>query len=203
MNLLGSEYLPLLPDVHARLLADPPARVADVACGVGWAGVAIAKAYPSRGRWVRLDESSITIARHLAKEAGVDDRVHFDVRDGMAVSDQGPYDLAIVVESIHDMSGPVEILDAIRRSLAPGGVLLVADERVAANFTAPGDDVERFMYGVSVLICLPGGLAESPSAGTGTVVRTGTMRDYAMRAGFQEMEILPFEPGLLRFYRLT
>lgn len=84
-----------------------------------------------------LDESSITIARHLAKEAGVDDRVHFDVRDGMAVSDQGPYDLAIVVESIHDMSGPVEILDAIRRSLAPGGVLLVADERVAGQLHRP------------------------------------------------------------------
>lgn len=59
------------------------------------------------------------------------------------------------------------------------------------------------MYGVCVLICLPGGLAESPSAGTGTVMRTGTMRDYAMRAGFQEMEILPLETGLLRFYRLT
>ena len=58
------------------------------------------------------------------------------------------------------------------------------------------------MYATSVLICLSGGVAESPSAATGTVMRAGTMRDYAMRAGFREMEVLPFGPGFLRFYRL-
>ena len=204
VNLFGSEYLPSLPDVHERLLADPPARVADVACGVGWAATAIAKAYPkAEVDGFDPDESSIMMARRLAKEAGVDDRVRFEVRDGATIGDQGPYDLAVVVESIHDMSRPVEVLAAIRRSLAPGGALLVADERVADKFTAPGDEIERFMYAASVLVCLPGGLAEQPSASTGTVMRAGTLRDYAMQAGFHEMEVLPFEPGLLRFYRVT
>ncbi len=34
-HLLGSKWLPAVPAVHERLLAEPPARVADVACGCG------------------------------------------------------------------------------------------------------------------------------------------------------------------------
>jgi SAM-dependent methyltransferase len=203
VNLFGNEFLPSLPDVHERLQADPPARVADVACGVGWAAVAIAKAYPKvHVDGFDPDEDSIEKARRLAKESGVDHRLRFEVRDGATIGTEGPYDLAVAIESIHDVSRPVEVLDAIRQSLAPGAVLLVADERVADAFIAPGDEVERFMYAASMLVCLPGGLAEQPSAGTGTVMRAGKLLDYATQAGFRDMEVLPFEPGFLRFYRL-
>jgi SAM-dependent methyltransferase len=204
ISMLGSEFLPSLPDVHERLTADPPARVVDVACGVGWAAISIAKAYLNvTVDGFDPDERSIEIAKGLARDAGVDDRVRFEVRDAETIGTEGPYDLAIVVEAIHDVGRPIEILAAIRESLAPGGSLLVADERVADTFTAPGDEVERFMYAASMLVCLPGGLADQPSAGTGTVMRAGTLRDYAARAGFGDVEVLPFEPGFLRFYRLT
>jgi hypothetical protein len=79
----------------------------------------------------------------------------------------------------------------------------VADEMVADTFTVPVDEIERFMYAASMMICLPNGLAEQPSAGTGTVMRAGKLREYAIQAGFRDMETLPFEPGFLRFYRLT
>ena len=59
------------------------------------------------------------------------------------------------------MSHPVEALTATRGLLAPGGALLIADEKVAESFTAPGDEVERIMYGYSVLFCLPNSLAEA------------------------------------------
>jgi len=36
---LASEYLPAIPDVHERLIADPPAKVLDMASGVGWCGI--------------------------------------------------------------------------------------------------------------------------------------------------------------------
>ena len=58
-------------------------------------------------------------------------------------------------------------------------------------------------YAVSPLICLPGGMAEQPSAATGTVMRARAFRDYATRAGFSEVTVLPFEPGFQRFYRVT
>lgn len=205
LNLLGTDYLPSIPDVHDRLQADPPARVADVACGVGWASVAIARAYPK----VRIDgfdpdERSIEIARGLAKEAGVGDRVQFEVRDGASIGTEGPYDLVIAIESIHDLSRPVEVLASIRQSLGTNGTLIVADEKVGEAFTAPGDMVERFMYGVSFLVCLPAGLAEQPSAATGTVMRPETLRRYAAAAGFKQVEILDqVQHDFLRFYRLT
>jgi 2-polyprenyl-3-methyl-5-hydroxy-6-metoxy-1,4-benzoquinol methylase len=176
----------------------------DVACGVGWTAISIAKAYPNvTVDGFDPDERSIEIARGLARDAGVDDRVRFEVRDAETLRGEGPYDLAIVVEAIHDLARPVEILGAIRETLAPGGTLLVADERVAEAFTAPGDEAERFMYAASILICLPGGLSDPPSEGTGTVMRPAKLREYAARAGFGDVEVLPLEPGFLRFYRLT
>jgi 2-polyprenyl-3-methyl-5-hydroxy-6-metoxy-1,4-benzoquinol methylase len=205
VNQLTTEYLPSLPDVHARLQADSPARVADVACGVGWAAIAIARAYPKvRVDGFDPDESSIQIARGLAENAGVEDQVRFEVRDAATMGDQGSYDLALVIESIHDLSRPVDVLRGIRDSLAPGGTLIVADERVAESFTAPGDEVERLMYGFSFLVCLPAGLSDQPSAATGTVMRPDTLRRYAEEAGFTRMDILEqIQHDFLRFYRLT
>jgi hypothetical protein len=108
-----------------------------------------------------------------------------------------------VIEAIHDLARPVETLAAIRRALKPGASLLVADERVGDAFSAPADEIERFMYAVSATVCLPAGLADEPSAGTGAVMRASKLRDYATQAGFTQVEVLPFEPGFLRLYRLT
>ena len=86
--------------------------------------------------------------------------------------------------------------------LAPGGCAIVADEKVADVFT-PGDEIERLFYGFSVLLCLPTGMSEQPSAATGTVMRADTMRRYAAEAGFSEVDVLDIPHDLLRFYRLT
>ena len=87
--------------------------------------------------------------------------------------------------------------------LAGGGSLIIADERVADRFTAPGDDVERLMYGCSITHCLAVGIADhEQSAATGTVMRTDTLRRYAADAGFASVEILPIDNDLWRFYRL-
>jgi hypothetical protein len=97
----------------------------------------------------------------------------------------------------------VEVLSSIRRILAPGGSLIVADERVSNAFTGPSDDVERLMYGASIFVCLPSSMAEQPSAATGTVMRAPTFNRYAAQAGFKDVQVLPIENPFLRFYRLT
>jgi 2-polyprenyl-3-methyl-5-hydroxy-6-metoxy-1,4-benzoquinol methylase len=186
-------------------VADPPARVADVACGVGWAAIAIAAAHPKvRVDGFDLDPSSIEIARKNAEEAGVADRVTFAVRDAADPAAAGQYDVVVVIEAIHDLSRPVEVLGAIRAMLRPGGVALIADERTEDRFTAPGNETERIYYGFSLFTCLPAAMTERPTAATGTVMRPDTMRDYAAAAGFGGYERLD-EPALdmLRFYRLT
>ena len=203
VNLLTTEYLAKVEDVHARLSADPPARVADIACGAGWSSIAIARGYPTvTVEGVDFDEPLIETARKNAAAAGVSDRVRFHVADASRPGIEGLYDLVTIFEALHDMSHPVEALRTARGLRAEGGAVIVMDEKVAEKFTAPGDDVERFMYGSSILLCLPGAMGEQPSAATGTVMRTETLREYANDAGFDRVEILPLEHDFFRFYRL-
>ena len=200
---LGSVYLPAIPDVHERLQADPPARVADVACGVGWAAIAIASAYPTvLVDGYDLDESSVRLARANAADAGVADRVSFEIRDAGEAAAAGRYDLVVMIEALHDVSRPVEVLEAMRRMLAPGATLIVADERTDEAFTAPASDLERLLYGFSVLCCLPAAMNDPESSATGTVMRPDTLRGYALAAGFAGVEILDLEHDQFRFYRL-
>ena len=201
-HLLGTEWLPAVPDVDARLRSEPPARIADIGCGEGWSTIAIARAYPAaRVVGVDLDGPSIEAARHHAAEAGLDGNVEF--REGDAAKlDDGPYDAALIIEAVHDMANPVPVLAAVRSTLADDGSLIVVDERVAEAFGAPGDDIERFMYGWSITTCLPDGRSRVPSVATGTVMRPDTLRAYAHEAGFSDVEILPIENDFFRFYRL-
>ena len=202
-NQLGSEWIPAIADVDRRLRADPPARVADVGCGTGWSSIAIARAYPKvRVDGFDIDEGSIATARKNATKSGVENQVTFELRDAGAPGKAAAYDLVTAFETIHDMSDPVAALRAMRALVAPGGAVLVADERVAEAFTAPGDELERFMYGWSVLHCLPVGRADPPALGTGTVMRPETLRRYASDAGFSGVEVLPIEHDFWRFYRL-
>jgi 2-polyprenyl-3-methyl-5-hydroxy-6-metoxy-1,4-benzoquinol methylase len=203
LTLLGDQWLPAIPDLHARLQADPPARVADVACGAGWSAIGIARAYPKvRVDGLDLDGPSIELARANVAAAGLADRVTMAVRDAADPALAGRYDLVTIFEALHDMSRPVEVLRACRQLLAPGGSVLVVDERVADAFVAPGDSVERLMYGFSILCCLATGMADQPSAATGTVMRADTLRGYAREAGFGTTEVLSITNDFFRFYRL-
>jgi SAM-dependent methyltransferase len=197
---LGREYLPAIPDVDAALRAG--GRAADVGCGLGWSSIGIALAYPDATvDGYDVDLPSIEAARRNAREAGVDDRVRFHTADAAAV-EAGAYDAVFAFECIHDLPDPVGVLAAMRKLAGGSGAVVVMDERVAETFTAPGDDVERLMYGYSLLCCLADGMAHGSSVATGTVMRPSTLRRYAVEAGFADVEILDIENGFFRFYRL-
>jgi SAM-dependent methyltransferase len=198
---LAREHLPAIPDVDAALRAG--GRVADIGCGYGWSSIGIALGYPTATvDGFDVDGPSVAVARRNAAEAGVDGRVRFLDVDAAAVDPQDGYDVVIAVECVHDMADPVSVLRAMRRLVTEGGTVLVVDERAAETFTAPGDEVERLMYGYSLMCCLPDGLSTQPSAGTGTVMRPATLEGYAREAGFERVEVLPVEHDFFRFYRL-
>ena len=204
INLLGSQWFPAIPELDARLRSDPPARVADVGCGLGWSTISIAKAYPKvRVDAFDLDQSSIEAARRNATEAGVGERINFEVRDAADPKLRKQYDLVTAFETLHDMARPVEALAAMRALATEGGMVLVVDENVRDSFTVDPGDIERLYYGFSVLHCLPAGMASQPSAATGTVMRPAVLRGYAQKAGFRDIEILPIAHDFWRFYRLT
>jgi SAM-dependent methyltransferase len=196
---LPRQYLPSVPEV-AAVLRDG-GRVADIGCGVGWSAIGLAEAHP--GVVVDgfdLDGPSIEQARRNAAAAGVADRVRFS--SGNAAEATGSYDLVGAYECIHDLPDPVGVLRTMRRLARPGGFVLVMDERVAENFTAPAGEVEQLMYGWSITCCLPDGLSSPGSVGTGTVMRPDVLRRYAAEAGFDGVDVLPIEDAFFRFYRL-
>jgi SAM-dependent methyltransferase len=203
VNLVAG-WLGSIPEVDARLRAQPPARVADLACGTAWSSIAIARAYPQViVDAIDIDADSIETARANVASAGLTDRVLPAVHDASDPTLSGRYDLVTIFEALHDMNHPVEALRAAHGMLAEGGSVVVADERVAERFIAPGDELERFNYGWSVLHCLPVGTIDEDSAGTGTVMRPDTVRAYAAEAGFSQVEVLPIEHDFWRFYRLV
>ena len=200
LNDLVQQWIPAMPDVHAALRSSP-SRVADVGCGAGWSTIAMARAFP-RAHVIGFDAdaASVADARRNAAEQGT--TVRFEVRDAAALAGDGPFDVVLVLEALHDMSRPDAVLRAVRESLAPGGSVLVADEKVGDHFHAPAGDLERLMYGWSIVHCLPVSRAEQPSAAIGTVMRADTVRSLAYAAGLTRVDVLPVDGGFFRLYRL-
>ena len=203
LNLLGTQWLPAIPDVDQRLRREPPARVADLACGAGWSSIAMAQAYPMvQVDGFDLDPDVIAAASRNAGQAGVSGRVTFAVTDASGPGISGRFDLVTIFEGLHDMSRPVDALRAARGLLAPSGSVLIADELVADVFTAPASDLERYHYGWSVVACLPAAMGDPGTAATGAVMRPATLGRYAREAGFRNVEVLPLQTQTWRFYRL-
>jgi protein-L-isoaspartate O-methyltransferase len=197
---LPTDWLDAMPDSRGRLRGQG-GRVADIGCGQGFSTTAIATAFPNASvDGIDSDAASIADATHHAAEAGLDGRVRFLHADATELD--GPYDLILLLETLHDLTRPADALRAARTALAPDGAVLIVDEKVADAFTAPGDDVERMMYGWSVTHCLPTQLAEQPSAALGTVMRSHTVRELAHTAGYTRVDVLPADSDFFRLYRL-
>jgi 2-polyprenyl-3-methyl-5-hydroxy-6-metoxy-1,4-benzoquinol methylase len=192
---LVEEWLPALGTPAERLASG--GRLADLGCGLGWSTLAVARAYPRADVvGVDRDAGSIAEARATAAEQGV--AVRFEQADAAELAASGPFDVVLLLEALHDLARPVEVLAAARAALTADGSLLVADEAVAAAFTAPGDEVERMMYGWSITHCLPAAMVEQPSAAIGTVIREDTVRALAREAGFGRVDVLDVDGGFFR-----
>ena len=201
---LAQEYIPAMTDIHDRLQADPPARVADIGMGLAWSSIGLARGYPKiTVDGFDLDAYSVEQANANVAAEGLSDRVQVYCRDAGDPELAGQYDFALAVECVHDMANPVAVLSAMRRLVGPGGTVLIVDEHAEDEFLPNGSDIERMFYGFSILHCLPVGMVDTPSAETGTVMRPQTFRQYAAEAGFSNVEILPVENDTFYFYRLT
>ncbi|HET6167201.1 MAG TPA: class I SAM-dependent methyltransferase [Marmoricola sp.] len=197
---LTQEWIPTLG--VGELLSAPGATALDLGCGTGWSSIAMAQAYPGLSiLGIDSDEASVMDARANAADAGVGDRVRFEV----ASADEplpATYDVAFYLECLHDFGHPVESLAAVRAALKPGGAVVVMDERAEEEFTPDGSPIERAFAAFSVLHCLPVGRSEPDSAATGTLFRPSILREYAARAGFASVEVSPIEHDMFRFYVL-
>jgi SAM-dependent methyltransferase len=180
-NLVGY-WIPALDGVSARLAAG--ARVADVGCGHGAAAILLARAYPA-STVVGFDphRPSVEAARKAAVEAGVGDRVSFEVASAQDFPGTG-YDLVCVLDALHDMGDPVGAATHIRSALAPSGTWLLvepmAGETVADNLT----EIGRLFYSASTLVCTPSARAQPGGWALGAQASEAQLRGMCRRAGF-------------------
>ncbi|MFF0967293.1 class I SAM-dependent methyltransferase [Streptomyces sp. NPDC003703] len=156
---LVQEWLPALEGVEAKLRDG--ASVADVGCGFGHSTVLMATAFPrSRFHGFDFHEPSVEAARKLAEEAGVADRVTFEVA---AAHDfpGGGYDLVTFFDCLHDLGDPAAALRRAEAALAADGSCLVVEPNASAE---PGENIHpigRSFASTSAVLCLPTAMAQA------------------------------------------
>jgi SAM-dependent methyltransferase len=180
-NLVQS-WIPALDGVEARLQAG--ARVADVGCGHGASTIIMAKAYP-QSSFVGFDyhQRSIDWARKAASDAGVSDRVRFEVAPADSFGGDG-YDLVATFDCFHDMGDPAGAATHIRRALADDGTWLLVEPAAGDHLKDNLNPVGRLYYGFSVLLCVPNALSQQPKAVLGNQAGEARTRELTAAGGF-------------------
>jgi SAM-dependent methyltransferase len=179
---LTTSWIPALDGVEDKLRRG--AKVADVGCGHGASTIIMARAFPeSVFTGFDYHASSIDVARKAAAEAGVDDRVSFEVAPATEYPGTG-YDLVGFFDCLHDMGDPTGAARHVLNSLAPDGTWLIvepfANDEVAGNLNPVG----RVFYSVSTLVCTPASLSQEVGTALGAQAGEGRLRDVVTAAGF-------------------
>jgi 2-polyprenyl-3-methyl-5-hydroxy-6-metoxy-1,4-benzoquinol methylase len=178
---LVSSWLPALDGVVEKL--ERGAKVADVGCGHGASTILMAKTYPS-STFVGSDyhAGSIETARRRAEEAGVADRVTFEVTPAAGYSGSN-YDLVTMFDCLHDMGDPAGAARHVRETLAPDGTWMIvepaAGDRVEDNLNPVG----RAYYGFSTLLCTPASLSQEVGLALGAQAGEARIRDVVTAGG--------------------
>jgi SAM-dependent methyltransferase len=179
---LVENWLPALDGVAEKLRRG--ARVADVGCGHGASTILMAKAFPNSD-FVGFDYHmpSIERASEAAREAGIGDRIRFEVATAKSFPGKD-YDLVAFFDCLHDMGDPVGAARHVRQSLAPDGTWMVvepfAHDRLADNLNPVG----RIFYAASTMICTPASLSQEVGLGLGAQAGEARLRDVVTQGGF-------------------
>jgi ubiquinone/menaquinone biosynthesis C-methylase UbiE len=180
-NLVPS-WIPALEGVEEKLRAG--AKVADVGCGLGASSVLLASEY-ERTQVVGSDyhEGSIELARKRAADAGVSERVNFEVASAQTFTGTG-YDLVATFDCLHDMGDPLSAARHIRESLDRDGTWLIvepfANDDVADNMNPVG----RVYYNFSIYLCVPSALSQRGGYALGAQAGEAAIRQVVTDAGF-------------------
>jgi 2-polyprenyl-3-methyl-5-hydroxy-6-metoxy-1,4-benzoquinol methylase len=186
---LVSAWLPALEGVTAKL--ERGANVADVGCGLGASTILMAKAYP-KSRFIGFDShgKSIAVARERARDAGVDDRVRFEVAKSTDFPGKD-YDLVAHFDCLHDMEDPVGAARHVKETIARDGTWMIVEPFAADSPEANHNAVGRVFYSASTMLCVPHSLAHHGPA-LGAQAGEARLRDVVVAGG-----------GFARFRRAT
>ncbi|MGN9913775.1 class I SAM-dependent methyltransferase [Phytohabitans sp. LJ34] len=185
---LVPNWIPALDGVEAKLIGG--GRVADLGCGLGSSSVLLAQAYP-RTTIAGSDyhAESIELARKNAADAGVADRVRFEVATAQTFSGDG-YDLVTMFDCLHDMGDPLGAAQRVRQALAPDGTWLLVEPNAAEKVEDNFNPVGRLYYSASTFLCLPNGLSQPGGYALGAQAGEAAIRELVTDAGFSRCRVV-------------
>jgi ubiquinone/menaquinone biosynthesis C-methylase UbiE len=180
-NLVPS-WIPALDGAEEKLRAG--AAVADVGCGLGASTILLAQAYPA-SKFTSSDyhDQSIELARKRAADAGVADRVKFEVATAATFSGSD-YDLVTTFDCLHDMGDPLAAAAHVRQALKPDGTWLVVEPFAADEPAGNMNPVGRVYYNFSTLLCVPNAMSQPGGYTLGAQAGEPAIRRLVTQAGF-------------------
>ncbi|HEY6875241.1 MAG TPA: class I SAM-dependent methyltransferase [Candidatus Dormibacteraeota bacterium] len=179
---LVSTWIPALDGVEEKLRVG--ARIADVGCGLGASSRLLGDAYPrSKVSGFDYHKESIDLARKKAADAGLSDRVKFEVATASTFPGTG-YDLVAVFDSLHDMGDPVGAAKHVRQALAPDGTWLIVEPIAGDKVEQNLNPVGRAYYAFSTFLCVPNSLSQEVGLALGAQAGQKKIHDVVTAAGF-------------------
>jgi SAM-dependent methyltransferase len=178
---LVQEWLPALDGVVEKLQRG--ARVADVGCGHGVSTRLMAQAFPN-SRFYGFDyhEGSIEAARQATQQAGLGERVRFDVHSAKTYP-TGNYDLVCFFDCLHDMGDPVGAIRHVRETMATDGTCMLVEPFAGDRLEENLNPVGRIYYAASTVICTPASLDQEVGMALGAQAGEARLRDVAKQGG--------------------
>lgn len=195
---LVQRWIPAISGLRERL--EHGVRWADVGCGGGRALVRLAEAFPS-STFVGYDsfEGQLDLARRTAAEAGLGERLRFELVDAAAGLPER-FDVVSAFDVVHDAPDPQRLLRSIHDALEPEGLLLLLEMRSADDPAENVGPLATIQYGVSVLYCMTTSLAQG-GAGLGTCgLPAARLRDACATAGYAEVRAVELDDPMNALY---
>jgi 2-polyprenyl-3-methyl-5-hydroxy-6-metoxy-1,4-benzoquinol methylase len=179
---LMSSWIPALDGVEEKLKAG--AKVADVGCGLGASTILMAQAFPN-STFVGYDyhPASIEMARQRAADAGVSDRITFEVAKAKDYSGND-FDFVAFFDCLHDMGDPVGAAAHVRESLAQDGTWMIVEPFANDSVEDNLNPIGRAFYSASTLICTPASLSQEVGLALGAQAGEARIRDVVTKGGF-------------------
>ncbi|MCW2540139.1 MAG: Methyltransferase type 12 [Frankiales bacterium] len=179
---LTTSWIPALDGVETKLRSG--ARVADVGCGLGASTILMAEQYP-HSTLVGCDyhDGSIELAAKRAADAGVAERITFEVASAQTFSGAG-YDLVTTFDCLHDMGDPIGAATHIRQALAEDGTWLIVEPYAGDSVSDNLNPVGRVYYNFSTFLCVPNAMSQPGGYSLGAQAGERAIAQVAERAGF-------------------
>jgi 2-polyprenyl-3-methyl-5-hydroxy-6-metoxy-1,4-benzoquinol methylase len=180
-NLIGA-WIPALHGVHAKLKEG--GRVADVGCGLGASTILMAKSYPN-SEFMGFDyhDKSIETAKQRAKDAGISDRIHFEVASAKSYPGKD-YDFVTFFDCLHDMGDPAGASAHVHSTLKKDGTWMIVEPFAGDKLEDNLNPIGRAFYGASTLLCTPASLSQEVGLALGAQAGEKRLREVVTSGGF-------------------